>query len=85
MAEVIPVGASVTIDVIDAGDLRAGMNLLDSTYLVCGVVSEIRRAYKDGGRGGHYEYRLEGGNKFLPPSILPLGCAVGVVTEITGM
>lgn len=85
MAEVIPVGASVTIDVIDAGDLRAGMNLLDSTYLVYGVVSEIRRIYKDGGRGGHYEYRLEGGNKFLPPSILPLGCAVGVVTEITGM
>lgn len=85
MPEVIPVGASVKIDVIDAGDLRAGMNLLDSTYLVCGVVSEIRRVYKDGGRGGHYEYRLEGGNKFLPPSILPLGCAVGVVTEITGI
>lgn len=83
MPEVIPVGASVTIDVIDAGDLRAGMNLLDSTYLVYGVVSEIRRVYKDGGRGGHYEYRLEGGNEFLPPSILPLGCAVGVVTEIT--
>lgn len=83
MPEVIPVGASVTIDVIDAGDLRAGMNLLDSTYLVYGVVSEIRRVYKDGGRGGHYEYRLEDGNKFLPPSILPLGCAVGVVTEIT--
>nr|DAN28396.1 MAG TPA: hypothetical protein [Caudoviricetes sp.] len=83
MPEVIPVGASVKIDVVDAGDLRAGMNLLDSTYLVCGVVSEIRRIYKDGGRGGHYEYRLEGGNKLLPPSILPLGCAVGVVTEIT--
>lgn len=83
MPEVIPVGASVTIDVIDAGDLRAGMNLLDSTYLAYGVVSEIRRVYKDGGRGGHYEYRLEGGNKFLPPSILPLGCTVGVVTEIT--
>lgn len=83
MAEVIPVGASVRIDVIDAGDLLAGMNLLDSTYLVYGTVSEIRRIYKDGGRGGHYEYRLEGGNKFLPPSILPLGCAVGVVTEIT--
>lgn len=83
MPEVIPVGASVKIDVIDAGDLRAGMNLLDSTYLVYGVVSEIRRVYKDGGRGGHYEYRLEGGNKFLPPSILPLGCAVGVVTGIT--
>lgn len=85
MPKVIPVGASVKIDVIDAGDLRAGMNLLDSTYLVYGFVSEIRRVYKDGGRGGHYEYRLEGGNKFLPPSILPLGCAVGVVTEITGM
>ena len=83
MAEIIPAGASVRIDVIDAGDLRAGMCLLDSTYLVYGVVSEIRRIYKDGGRGGHYEYRLEGGNKFLPPSILPLGCAVGVVTEIT--
>lgn len=83
MAEVIPTGASVTIDVIDAVDLRAGMKLLDSTYLAWGVVSEIRRIYKDGGRGGHYEYRLEGGNKFLPPSILPLGCAVGVVTEIT--
>ena len=83
MLEVIPVGASVRIDVVDAGDLRAGMTLLDSTYLVYGVVSEIRRIYKDGGRGGHYEYRLEGGNKFLPPSILPLGCAVGVVTEIT--
>lgn len=71
MAEVIPVGASVRIDVIDVGDLRAGMNLLDSTYLAYSVVSEIRRIYKDGGRGGHYEYRLEGGNKFLPPSILP--------------
>nr|DAJ87079.1 MAG TPA: hypothetical protein [Caudoviricetes sp.] len=83
MPEVIPVGASATIDVIDAGDLRAGMNLLDSTYLAYGVVSEIRRIYRDGGREGHYEYRLEGGNKFLPPSILPLGCSVGVVTEIT--
>lgn len=82
MPEVIPAGASVRIDVIDAGDLRAGMNLLDSTYLAYGVVSEIRCIYKDGGREGHYEYRLEGGNKFLPPSILPLGCAVGVVTEI---
>lgn len=83
MVEVIPTGASVRIDVIDVRDLRAGMNLLDSTYLVFGVVSEIRRIYKDGGRGGHYEYRLEGENRFLPPSILPLGCAVGVVTEIT--
>ena len=71
------------IDVIDAGDLRAGMRLLDSTYLVYGVVSEIHRVYKDGRLGGHYEYRLEGGNRFLPPSILPLGCTVGVVTEIT--
>ena len=83
MAEVIPVGASVRIDVIHAGDLRAGMKLLDSTYLAYGVISEIRRICKEGGRGGHYEYRLEGGNKFLPPSILPLGCAVGVVTEIS--
>ena len=83
MVEAIPTGASVRIDVIDAGDLRAGMNLLDSTYLACGTVSEIRRVYKDGGRGGHYEYRVEGGNKFLPLSLLPLGCAVGVVTEIT--
>lgn len=83
MAEVIPVGASVRIDVIDAGDLRVGMKLLNSTYLAYGVISEIRRIYKDGGRGGHYEYRLEGGNKFLPPSILPIGCAVGVVTEIS--
>ena len=83
MAEVIPVGASVRIDVIDAGDLQVGMRLLDSTYLVCGVVSEIRRVYKDGGRGGHYEYRLEGGNRFLLPSYLPLGCTVGIVTEIT--
>lgn len=85
MPEVIPVGASVKIDVIDAGDLRAGMALLDSTYLVYGTISEIRRIYKDGGRGGHYEYRLEGGNMFMSPSILPLGCTVGVVTEITGM
>lgn len=83
MTEVIQVGSSVRLDVIDAGDLRAGMRLLDSTYLACGTVSEIRRIYKDGGRGGHYEYRLEGGNSFLPPSLLPLGCAVGVVTEIT--
>lgn len=83
MIEVIQVGSSVRIDVIDAGDLRVGMNLLDSTYLACGVVSEIRRIYGDGGRGGYYEYRLEGGNRFLPPSTLPLGCAVGVVTEIT--
>ena len=71
MAEVIPAGSSVRIDVIDAGDLRAGMELLDSTYLACGVVSEIRRIYKDGRRGGHYEYRLEGKERFLPPSILP--------------
>ena len=85
MPEVIPAGASVKIDVIDAGDPRVGMNLLDSTYLAYSTLSEIRRIYKDGGRGGHYEYRLEGGNRFLPPSILPLGCAVGVVTEITGM
>ena len=77
MIEVIQTGSSVRIDVIDAGDLRAGMKLLNSTYLAYGVVSEIRRIFKDGGRGGHYEYRLEGGNKFLPPSILPLGCAVG--------
>lgn len=83
MPEVIPVGSSVTIKVIDVGDLREGLKLLDSTYLVYGIVSEIRRIYRDGGRGGHYEYRLEGGNKFLPPSILPLGCTVGVVTEIT--
>lgn len=83
MPEVIPVGASVKLDVVDAGDLRVGMRLLDSTYLTYGVVSEICRVYKDGGRGGHYEYRLDGGNKFLPPRILPLGCAVGVVTEIT--
>lgn len=85
MPEVIPVGASVKIDVVDAGDLRAGMNLLDSTYLAYGTISEIRRVYKDGGRGGYYEYRLKGGNRFLPPSRLPLGCDVGVVTEITGM
>jgi len=85
MDEVIPVGSSVRIDVIDAGDLRPGMALLNSTYLTHGTVSEISRIYKDGGRGGHYEYRLEGGNRFLPPSILPPGCAVGVVTEITGM
>ena len=71
MIEVIPTGSSARIDVIDAGDLRAGMNLLDSTYLTYGIVSEISRIYKDGGRGGRYEYRLEGGNKFLPPSILP--------------
>lgn len=85
MPEVIPAGSSVRIDVIDAGDLRSGMLLLDSTYLAYGVISEIRRIYKDGGWGGHYEYRLEGGNTFLPPSLLPLGCVVGVVTEITGM
>lgn len=66
MPEVIPVGASVTIDVIDAGDLRAGMNLLDSTYLAYGVVSEIRRIYKDGGRGGHYEYRMGAGISSCP-------------------
>lgn len=83
MVEVIPTGASMRIDVIDVRDLRVGMNLLDSTYLACGIVSEIRRISKDGCRGGHYEYRLEGGNKFLPPSTLPLGCVVGVVTEIT--
>lgn len=83
MSSVIPIGSSVRIDVIDAGDLRVGMALLDSTYLVYGVVSEIRRVYKDRGREGHYEYRLEGGNRFLPPSILPLGCTVGIVTEIT--
>lgn len=84
MVEVIPAGSSVRIHAIDAGDLRPGMALLDSTYLAYDTVSEIRRVYKDGG-GGHYEYRLEGGAKFLPPSILPLGCTVGVVTEITGM
>ena len=83
MTEVIPVGSSVTIDVIDAGDLRAGMQLLDSTYLAYGAISEIKRVYKDDGRGGHYEYRLEGGNRFLPPSRLPLRCAVGIVTKVT--
>ena len=83
MPETLPVGASVKIDVIDAGDLRAGMALLDSAYLAYSTISEIRRIYRDGGRGGHYEYRLEGGSRFLPPGILPLGCAVGVVTEIT--
>ena len=85
MIKAIPTGSSARIDVIRAGDLRAGMKLLDSTYLAYGVVSEIRRIYEDGGRGGHYEYRLEGGNKFLTPSRLPLGCVVGIVTEITGM
>lgn len=83
MPETIPVGASVKIDVIDAGDLRDGMLLLDPAYLSYGVVSEIRRIYRDGGRGGHYEYRLEGMSRLLPQGILPLGCAVGVVTEIT--
>lgn len=83
MPEVLPIGSSVRIRVIDAGDLRAGMRLLDSTYPCCGVVSEILRVYKDGGRGGCYEYRLEGENKFLPPSRLPLGCAVGIAPEVT--
>ena len=83
MTEVIPVGASVKIDVVYVEDLRVGMKLLDSTYLAYGVISEIQRVYRDGSRGGHYEYRLEGGHTFLPPSILPLGCTVGVVTEIT--
>lgn len=83
MIEVLQAGSSVTIDVIDAGDLRVGMKLLDYTYLAYGVVSEIRRIYRDGGRGGHYEYRLEGDTRFLPPIVLPLGCTVGVVTEIT--
>lgn len=72
MVGVIPVGASVRIDVIDAGDLRAGMQLLDSTYLAYGVVSEIRRIYKDGGRGGHYEYRLEGETSSCPRASSPL-------------
>lgn len=83
MPETIPVGASVKIDVIDAGNVRNGMRLLDPAYLAYGVVSNIRRIYRDGGLGGHYEYRLEGMSKLLPPGILPLGCAVGVVTEIT--
>ena len=83
MADVIPVGASATIDVVRAEDLEVGMLLLDSTYLAYGAITEIRRIYKDGGREGHYEYRLEGGNKFLPPSKLPLGCVVGVVREVT--
>lgn len=83
MTEILPVGASVKIDVIDAGDLRGGMLLLDPAYLSYGVVSEIQRIYRDGGRGGHYEYRLEGMSKFLPKGIIPLGCTVGVVTEIT--
>lgn len=83
MSEAIPVGPSLRIDVIDAGDLRPGMALFDSTYLVYDIISEIRRIYKDGGRGGHYEYRVEGEHRFLPPNLLPLGCAVGVVTEIT--
>lgn len=83
MPEIIPVGASVRIDVINAKDLQAGMLLLDSTYLVYGAVSEIRRVYRDGGREGRYEYRLEGESRLLPPSRLPLGCTVGVVTEIT--
>ena len=83
MAEVLPVGASVTIDVVRAEDLAVGMLLLDSTYLAYGAIAEISRVHLDGGRGGHYEYRLEGESRFLPPSRLPLGCTVGVVTEIT--
>ena len=85
MVEELPINMTVTLKVIDAGDLQVGMKLLDSAYLAYGTVSEIRRIYRDGGRGGHYEYRLEGGSRFLPPGILPLGCAVGVVTEITRM
>ena len=60
MAEVIPVGASVRIDVVRAEDLKVGMLLLDSTYLVYGAITEIRRVYRDRGREGRYEYRLEG-------------------------
>ena len=83
MPEVLPIGASVRITVIDAGDLEVGMALLDPTYLSYGTVSEIQRIYRYGGGGGHYEYRLEGQTRLFPPSCLPLDCPVGIVTDVT--
>lgn len=76
-------GQSVTIKVIDAVDLRAGDLMLESTYLVYGVVEEVERIWSADGRGCHYKYRFEGESPLLGRHHLPVGCAVGIVTSIS--
>jgi len=51
---VLKPGQSVTIKVVDAHELSAGMRMLESTYLVYGVLAEIERIWSTGGRGGHH-------------------------------
>ena len=82
-AHVLKPGQSVTIKVVDAHALRTGMRMLESTYLVYGVLAEIERIWSTGGRGGHWEYRFEGESPLLGRHRLPLGCAVGIVTDIS--
>ena len=81
-AHVLKPGQSVTIQVVDAHDLRPGMRMLESTYLVYGVLAEIERIWSQDGRGGHWEYRFEDDSPLLGRHRLPLGCVVGVVVDI---
>ena len=81
ITEVKP-GQSVTIKVVDASDLRPGMRMLETTYLVYGVLAEIERVWSAGGLRSHFEYRFEGEAPYLGRHKLPEGCAVGVVVEI---
>lgn len=76
-------GQSVTIEVIDAADLRAGDLMLESTYRVYGVVEEVERIWSTDGRSCHYEYRFEGESPPLGRHHLPGGGAVGIVTSIS--
>lgn len=80
---VLKPGQSVTIKVVDACELRTGMRMLESTYLVYGILAEIERIWSPDGRGGHWEYRFEGESPLLGRHRLPLGCAVGVVTDVS--
>ena len=49
---VLKPGQSVTIKVVDVHECSAGMRMLESTYLVYGVLAEIERIWSTGGRGG---------------------------------
>lgn len=80
---VLKPGQSVTVKVVDAPELSAGMRMLESTYLVYGVLAEIERIWSTDGRGGHWEYRFEGESPLLGRHRLPIGCAVGVVTDVS--
>jgi hypothetical protein len=76
-------GQAVTTKVIDAVDLRAGDLMLESTYLVYGIVEEVERIWSTDGRSCHYEYRFEEESPLLGTHHLPGGCAVGIVTSIS--